>query len=65
MVLNKMSDWISVFDVWKENSPFLRRNLITRNGLFKWTEELGYISSKWEEKEFNILLDYLEEKGKE
>lgn len=56
-----MSEWLSVFDTWKQFSPFLRRNLLSRRGLFNWAEELGYVTYKGEITDCYYLLDYLEE----
>ncbi len=56
-----MSDWLSVFDIWEKFSPFLRRSLVSRKGLFNWAEELGYVMHKGEITKCYYLLDYLEE----
>lgn len=56
-----MSEWKSVFDIWEEFSPFLRRNLLNRKEFLSWTEKLGYTIFSTEEKNMNVLMDYLEE----
>lgn len=56
-----MSEWESVFDTWKDFSPFLSRNLINRKEILKWIEVLGFTIFSSEENVMDILMDYLEE----
>ncbi len=56
-----MSEWETVFDIWKEFSPFLRRNLLNRKELWNWAVKLGYTIFSSKEKIMNVLMDYLEE----
>ncbi len=56
-----MSEWESVFGIWKEYSPFLSRNLIIRKEILKWVEVLGFTTLSSEENVMDILMDYLEE----
>ena len=54
-----MIESTTVFDIWESYSPFLRRNLLSRKGLFNWAEELGYVLHKGEITECYYLLDFL------
>ena len=56
-----MSEWESIFDTWRDFSPFLSRNLINRKEILKWIEVLGFTTLSSEENVMDILMDYLEE----
>ncbi|MBN1800698.1 MAG: hypothetical protein JW891_04285 [Candidatus Lokiarchaeota archaeon] len=51
----------SVFDTWREYSPFFRRNLMTRNQFWKWLEEMSSLLFKTDKVELDVFMDYLED----
>lgn len=58
-----MSEWIAILDSWENFSPFLKRNLITREEIWGWIEKLKYSSFSSEKDAMLILMDYLEKEN--